>query len=98
MRLELVNIVIPEALYNDFNSIKVRLELIGNCDTYSRELVFQFHKGAIRTTGAAAASAAARDFNSIKVRLEPEMVAKGEKVYLFQFHKGAIRTKCLFTM
>ena len=32
-------------------------------------------------------------FNSIKVRLEPEMVAKGEKVYIFQFHKGAIRTE-----
>ena len=35
--------------YYDFNSIKVRLKLIRDYNTYSRELVFQFHKGTIKT-------------------------------------------------
>ena len=57
-------------MVNNFNSIKVRLELyeVGGLITFVR---FQFHKGTIRTlTAAASAVFFFSNFNSIKVRLE----------------------------
>ena len=53
----------------DFNSIKVRLELLA----VFRQLqyfLFQFHKGAIRTQQSKAIPIVLYHFNSIKVRLE----------------------------
>ena len=52
-----------------FNSIKVRLEpsLFGGAIS---GLLFQFHKGTIRTLPLYAVGKTVRDFNSIKVRLE----------------------------
>ena len=53
----------------DFNSIKVRLEL-SLTSFPSLTTLFQFHKGAIRTSGRTAVDLFQYDFNSIKVRLE----------------------------
>ena len=54
---------------NNFNSIKVRLELplLLCCP---QMLVFQFHKGAIRTICVMLREIFLANFNSIKVRLE----------------------------
>ena len=55
--------------------------------------IFQFHKGAIRTTNMGIVEYRCANFNSIKVRLErafPYPVRQTGK--RFQFHKGAIRT------
>ena len=56
-------------------------------------LLFQFHKGTIRTFVLVVLLQILSRFNSIKVRLEPEALDKVqyEKV-AFQFHKGTIRT------
>ena len=56
-------------IYNNFNSIKVRLE------PYDDEHIplfslFQFHKGTIRTEDRSNAEERLWNFNSIKVRLE----------------------------
>ena len=54
---------------------------------------FQFHKGAIRTTGWGKRDDEDDYFNSIKVRLEHGDDAVGSlELLVFQFHKGAIRT------
>ena len=69
MRLEPPSRVRLFSLLPDFNSIKVRLEhIIGYL---ARALqVFQFHKGAIRTSREATSITNHPNFNSIKVRLE----------------------------
>ena len=54
----------------DFNSIKVRLELVTSDGASVSSLQFQFHKGAIRTLLAAGINPTLANFNSIKVRLE----------------------------
>ena len=56
--------------------------------------IFQFHKGAIRTSDNVIGYQNRYNFNSIKVRLEPESFVLVVLFQLFQFHKGAIRTKC----
>ena len=58
----------------NFNSIKVRLEQI-SVNAANALLLFQFHKGAIRTNLASELHAAHKDFNSIKVRLEPAVLS-----------------------
>ena len=57
-------------------------------------MIFQFHKGAIRTNASDVEVVRKPNFNSIKVRLElnREFVCS-EKLSSFQFHKGAIRTR-----
>ena len=55
-------------------------------------MLFQFHKGAIRTEAEKAGATVAPNFNSIKVRLEPGSLIGGLFSSSFQFHKGAIRT------
>ena len=57
--------------------------------------MFQFHKGAIRTTGVLVICRKITRFNSIKVRLERCAAIPTELPKLFQFHKGAIRTLLL---
>ena len=54
--------------------------------------VFQFHKGAIKTSHATLRTKRDKGFNSIKVRLK-HIKALCDKINsLFQFHKGAIKT------
>ena len=74
-----------------FNSIKVRLERTSK-SVCCFSVLFQFHKGAIRTTDALYDLSKDGYFNSIKVRLErlPDFISFTHPI--FQFHKGAIRT------
>ena len=63
------------------------------------KLVFQFHKGTIRTFRFFNFCENYFNFNSIKVRLEPPAIIAGAGSLLFQFHKGTIRTEtkaCVF--
>ena len=55
--------------------------------------LFQFHKGAIRTSCNFELGEDPENFNSIKVRLERTWIEQGFTSYEFQFHKGAIRTR-----
>ena len=71
IKVRLERAVQPRTLVGDgdFNSIKVRLERsqpITDCP----DIIFQFHKGAIRTGVPVPRRADFNDFNSIKVRLE----------------------------
>ena len=56
------------------------------------DLLFQFHKGTIRTNLKSVTLSHLSNFNSIKVRLEHSTDWIYEAVLLFQFHKGTIRT------
>ena len=69
MRLELQIHLLQHYKCEDFNSIKVRLELSEKID-FSLITIFQFHKGAIRTRVDLVTAQNQSYFNSIKVRLE----------------------------
>ena len=57
-------------------------------------VVFQFHKGTIRTQKLLHAANPHQYFNSIKVRLELQINPEvNSNLVEFQFHKGTIRTK-----
>ena len=58
-------------------------------------IMFQFHKGAIRTWNLVNFLCQLLRFNSIKVRLELTIRNSDGQSLRFQFHKGAIRTKQL---
>ena len=58
-------------------------------------LIFQFHKGTIRTILPLIRFRRHRNFNSIKVQLEPVFEDFLLSTQVFQFHKGTIRTKVL---
>ena len=60
--------------HRNFNSIKVRLELVSNFKTARTITRFQFHKGAIRTDYPIPELDSIGNFNSIKVRLEPSLI------------------------
>ena len=77
----------------DFNSIKVRLELVGSAISAGANILFQFHKGTIRTTENDKEQKNFSHFNSIKVRLEHINDIYSTADTTFQFHKGTIRTK-----
>ena len=55
-------------------------------------MVFQFHKGTIRTEEEGLSPFDFTNFNSIKVRLERFLGFGDAHIHLFQFHKGTIRT------
>ena len=74
-----------------FNSIKVRLERTIELHWHTR-LMFQFHKGTIRTQVRAYELIINERFNSIKVRLEHQATIDNIVANTFQFHKGTIRT------
>ena len=82
---------IDEASIVHFNSIKVRLEPQIGSSGYSAK-IFQFHKGAIRTSPFQVPPHHFLNFNSIKVRLEHDIPFLLNHGQIFQFHKGAIRT------
>ena len=70
-------------LDGNFNSIKVRLELV-EVSNNKPVLRFQFHKGTIRTPIAYDGSSVQAYFNSIKVRLElASLLLKTEKFINF---------------
>ena len=69
VRLEPVKGFLVRGEHIDFNSIKVRLELKIKLNFF-RFLLFQFHKGAIRTPILQLNYPKGYHFNSIKVRLE----------------------------
>ena len=78
----------------DFNSIKVRLEHCNMMIQFMICMLFQFHKGTIRTEILAVSSPLNVNFNSIKVRLElSQMSDNYTNISKFQFHKGTIRTE-----
>ena len=77
----------------NFNSIKVRLELICS-DLFSHSYTsFQFHKGTIRTIMTSLASSMNSIFQfhkgTIRTKTSVDIVAGAFK---FQFHKGTIKT------
>ena len=76
-----------------FNSIKVQLEQEVT-DSIRDKMLFQFHKGSIRTVSYTDNVVELLSFNSIKVQLEPSRYDRSEieKLSKFQFHKGSIRT------
>ena len=81
---------LPSLLH--FNSIKVRLEHLF-ISPFQHTLIFQFHKGTIRTLGVFLVSIHSLSyFNSIKVRLELIVDYIYHELPQFQFHKGTIRT------
>ena len=91
VRLEQTMLMPLNPTSKNFNSIKVRLELVFD----SREhgiIIFQFHKGAIRTKLPKTSLYYIAHFNSIKVRLERRSSSSSCRCRTFQFNKGAIRT------
>ena len=82
----------PSLRLSDFNSIKVRLKLGAVKDGIS-SLLFQFHKGTIKTSPPCITISTSSNFNSIKVRLKLQgRAALLNAQNLFQFHKGTIKT------
>ena len=69
VRLELLEKVTKEEKNTNFNSIKVRLEPPPKM-MMQGDMIFQFHKGTIRTEGDNLFFLHVHYFNSIKVRLE----------------------------
>ena len=76
----------------DFNSIKVQLELRPIVCNENRVILFQFHKGTIRTEDGCSFETLEKHFNSIKVQLEHGFRVPTSQTCPFQFHKGTIRT------
>ena len=79
-------------LCKNFNSIKVRLELIAI--TNVNRTIFNFNSIKVRLEHYHRCSGCQRlyYFNSIKVRLELKPITSNRRLMLFQFHKGTIRT------
>ena len=75
----------------DFNSIKVRLRLSAAIGA-AGGLLFQFHKGSIKTPSKVEGIVTRPNFNSIKVRLRQLAGALEPAKTIFQFHKGSIKT------
>ena len=61
-------------------------------DNTTAALIFQFHKGTIRTSVSSVIYTLKAYFNSIKVRLEPNSDTGECPQTKFQFHKGTIIT------
>ena len=64
----------------NFNSIKVRLKLACLLGCLACFLLFQFHKGTIKTSYIAGDIRLLSDFNSIKVRLKPVLFQTSERL------------------
>ncbi len=56
-------------------------------------MLFQFHKGTIKTTSTNYVNRVYVNFNSIKVRLKHGIGQHARNLFAFQFHKGTIKTK-----
>ena len=76
VRLKLPSDSLPKRQESYFNSIKVRLKLVWP-RTFITTLIFQFHKGTIKTCAVLVRLVASRlYFNSIKVRLKQRIFMK----------------------
>ena len=60
--------------------------------TVTASLLFQFHKGSIKTLINYTSMQKSSNFNSIKVRLKLNGYREFSTPYQFQFHKGSIKT------
>ena len=76
----------------NFNSIKVRLELVIFATAYSINMNFNSIKVRLELAFIICLLVIFLYFNSIKVRLEHGGAAHTAFLHEFQFHKGAIRT------
>ena len=92
MRLEPGVPVPRRADFNDFNSIKVRLERRCAIQLPSQYCYFNSIKVRLELHPILNQLANLDNFNSIKVRLELVMMRMINLINEFQFHKGAIRT------
>ena len=79
-----------------FNSIKVRLKLTVLLIVLRLCLLFQFHKGTIKTKEFLKKIGYLESFNSIKVRLKLCKDGWKNVENPFQFHKGTIKTCCQY--
>ena len=61
---------------------------------YALGLIFQFHKGTIKTLRQTPSQESLLYFNSIKVRLKLDPAIGAAAITAFQFHKGTIKTIC----
>ena len=59
---------------------------------YALGLIFQFHKGTIKTLRQTPSQESLLYFNSIKVRLKLDINPQVNQALSFQFHKGTIKT------
>ena len=80
---------------NNFNSIKVRLNLLVRRVEILIKPWFQFHKGTIKPHSWWLLSFHFLDFNSIKVRLNRLLFLNLSVYEKFQFHKGTIKPSLL---
>ena len=62
------------------------------CELMAESILFQFHKGTIRTIPHITIKLILFHFNSIKVQLERQQLRRLPYKSKFQFHKGTIRT------
>ena len=76
----------------NFNSIKVRLKPKASKTRIIVFIVFQFHKGTIKTGTQLIYSAFYRHFNSIKVRLKQGRQSRGA-VAIWDFNSIKVRLK-----
>ena len=81
---------------NNFNSIKVQLELSAALEQLNVE-PFQFHKGTIRTAAPIVGPAISAVFQFHKGTIRTMGCDNNLDILLFQFHKGTIRT-CLLSV
>ena len=84
-------------LIPNFNSIKVRLELVV---MLSASIIneFQFHKGAIRTILRVSIPMLSSSFQFHKGAIRTLAASRSQLLgTVFQFHKGAIRTVLIMT-
>ena len=81
----------------NFNSIKVQLKPPKG-QALRKVLIFQFHKGTIKTSCDTCRLLLRTYFNSIKVQLKPQALQPGVQTRLFQFHKGTIKTHLCFRL
>ena len=83
---------------NNFNSIKVRLRRSMKSILLCCGILFQFHKGSIKTKKRQSWTFDQKYFNSIKVRLRRAKSPACTAPKAFQFHKGSIKTATRFSI
>ena len=91
VRLKLIILQVFYHVLSNFNSIKVRLKPSTRLYKNAR-LLFQFHKGTIKTAFNQKPTRYSSDFNSIKVRLKLLPQARVYKMFL-DFNSIKVRLK-----
>ena len=83
---------LSKRVFDNFNSIKVRLKLRNVVKEEVCKADFNSIKVRLKLDSLHYDSEAKRNFNSIKVRLKPSYKFVSASVFQFQFHKGTIKT------